>query len=135
MKKIEFPLFSFYSDIGWIKMSRERIINALKVLGLSNIDTRVYVLLAKDGPHKIEEIASVLNQPERNIRRSLRDLQNTKIVEASIEYPFEFIAVPFEEVMKLIIDVKKEQAKALQASKEELISSWRSITEKDEEKS
>ena len=116
-------------------MSRERIINALKVLGLSNIDTGVYVLLAKDGPHKIEEIASVLNQPERNIRRSLRDLQNTKIVEASIEYPFEFIAVPFEEVMKLIIDVKKEQAKALQASKEELLSTWRSLTEKDYEKS
>jgi sugar-specific transcriptional regulator TrmB len=135
MKKIEFPFFTFYSDIGWIKMSRKRIINALKVLGLSNIDTGVYVLLAKDGPHKIEEIASVLNQPKRNIRRSLRDLQNTKIVETSIEYPLEFIAVPFEEVIKLMIDIKKEQAEALQASKEELLSTWRSITNKDNEKS
>jgi predicted transcriptional regulator len=116
-------------------MSRERIIKALKVLGLSNIDTRVYVLLARDGPHKIEEIASALNQHERNIHKSLRDLQNINIVKASIEYPFEFIAVPFKEVINLIIEVKKEQAKTLQASKDELLSTWRSITEKDEEKS
>lgn len=36
-------------------MSKELVINAPKVLGLSNIDIQVYVLLAKDGPHKINE--------------------------------------------------------------------------------
>ena len=116
-------------------MSRERIINALKVLGLSKIDTQVYVLLARDGPHKIKEIASALNQHESNIHRSLRDLQNINIIKASIEFPFEFVAVPFEEVVNLIIEVKKDQAKALKESKKELLSTWRSITEKDDEKS
>jgi hypothetical protein len=37
--------------------------------------------------------------------------------------------------LDLLIKTKKEQVKALKANKEELLSSWRSITEKDEEKS
>lgn len=117
------------------KLSRERIINALKGLGLSNIDTQVYVFLANKGPHKIRETAAVLEIDERKVRRSLKDLQRTGIIKASIEYPREFIAVPFEEVINIIIEVKKEKAKALQASKKELLSSWRSITEKNNEKS
>ena len=116
-------------------MSKERTINALKGLGLSTIDTQVYVLLAKDGPHKIKEIASALNLHERKIHRSLKDLQSISIVKASIEYPLEFMAVPFEEVINLIIEVKKEQAKTLRESKKELLSSWRSITEKKTTKS
>jgi hypothetical protein len=32
--------------------------------------------------------------------------------------------VPFEEVLCLIIEIKKEQAKTLQASKKELLSTW-----------
>jgi len=117
------------------RLSRERIINALKELGLSAIDTQVYVLLAKDGPHKKEEIALALNLHERKIHRSIKDLQSISIVKASIEYPLEFAAVPFEEVINRIIEVKKEQAKTLQASKKELLSTWRSITEKDNTKS
>jgi len=116
-------------------LSKERTINALKGLGLSTIDTQVYVLLAKDGPHKIKEIASALNLHERKIHRSLKDLQSISIVKASIEYPLEFMAVPFEEVINLIIEVKKEQAKTLRESKKELLSSWRSITEKKTTKS
>jgi len=116
-------------------MSRERIINALKGLGLSNIDIKVYVLLAKDGPHKIKEIASTLNQHERKIHRSLKNLQTARIVKASIEYPLQFVAYPFEEVLDLLIEIKKEQAKNLLASKKELLSTWRSVTEKDRMKS
>jgi len=38
-------------------MSRERIINTLKGLGLSQVDAQVYVFLAKQGSHKTKEIA------------------------------------------------------------------------------
>lgn len=116
-------------------MSKKRIINALKKFGLSTTDTQVYVYLAKQGPREIRDIASVLNLGENNIHKSLRDLQSMNLVRASIEYPLEFEALPFEEVINLIIEIKKEQAKTLKSSKEELLSSWRFITEKDEEKS
>jgi hypothetical protein len=41
------------------------------------------------------------------------------------ERPFEFTAVPFEMVLELLTEVKREAAKALQASREELISDLR----------
>ena len=116
-------------------MSKKRIIKALKGLGLSNIDTQVYILLAKNGPHEMREIALALNLHCRKINRSLKELQSINIVKASIECPLEFVAVPFEEVIDLFIEVKREQAKTIQASKKELLSTWRSITEKDDEKS
>lgn len=103
--------------------------------GLSSIDVQVYVFLANQGSKEIKDIASALDLPEKKIHRSLKDLQSLRIVEASIEYPLEFIAVPFEEVLDLIIEVKKEQAKTLQASKKELLSSWRKITEETSDKS
>lgn len=116
-------------------MSKERIVNALNGLGLTKNDADVYIYLAKQGPRKIIDIASVLNLNQKKIRRSLKNLKSINIVTASIEYPQEFMATPIEEVIELVIKIKREQAKSLQASKKELLSSWRSITEKDNEKS
>lgn len=116
-------------------MSNERINEALKKLGLSNIDVQVYVFLANQGSKEIKEIALALDLPEKKVYRSLKDLQSMSVVKASIEHPFEFIAMSFEEVIDLFIEVKKEQAKTLQASKKELLSTWRSVTEKNDAKS
>ena len=116
-------------------MSKERVNKALRSLGLSNVDVQVYISLAITGHQKLREIASTLNLSEKRAHRSLKDLQSLNIVQASVEYPLEFMAIPFEEVINLIIEVKKEQAKTLHASKEELLSTWRSITKKDNKKS
>ena len=114
-------------------MSKERIVKALKVLGLSNIDAQVYIFLAKQGPHKAGETAAELESHEQKVRKSFRDLESTGIVKASIEHPLEFEAMPFEEVLNLLIEVKREQAKTLQTSKDEFLSTWRSVTEEDDE--
>lgn len=108
-------------------MSKERIIKALEQLGLSNTDTQIYLFLAKNGPHELRDIASALSLYEKKVQRSLSDLQTQKIVRASIENPSEFTAMPFEEMINLLIEIKKEKAKAMQESKEELLSSWRTI--------
>jgi hypothetical protein len=62
-------------------------------------------------------------------------LLKLNVIKASSEYPLEVVAVPFEEVINRIIEIKKEQAKTLKATKKELLASWKSITEKDNEKS
>ena len=112
-------------------MSKERITKTLRELGLSNTDTQVYVFLAKNGPHELRDVASALSLFERKVRRSLRDLRTQKMVRASVENPLEFIAIPFEEIIDLFIEIKKEKAKAMLESKEELLSTWRSIVKKD----
>jgi predicted transcriptional regulator len=132
---IESPFFGFSSYCRLGKLSKGRVIKALKELGLSSIDVQVYVLIARTEHQNIKEIALALNLPESKAQRSLKDLQSLSIVKASIEYPLEFEASPFEEVINLIIEVKKEQAKAMQQAKEELLSSWRKITKEGPEKS
>jgi len=107
----------------------------LKGLGLSNIDTQVYVFLSKQGPHKMREVALALNLHEKKVHTSLKDLQGKNIVIASIQYPLEFMAVPFEEVINLFIEIKKEQAKAMEQVKKELLYNWRKITKDRSEKS
>jgi hypothetical protein len=57
------------------------------------------------------------------------------MVNSSSEYPARFSAVLFDKFLDRLIKVKREQAKTLQASKKEILSSWRSLTEKDDEKS
>lgn len=117
------------------QMSEERIIKALKGLGLSNIDTKVYIFVAKEGPHRMEEIALALNLPEEKVDRSLKELQSISIIKDSIEYPLEFVAMPFEKVIDLFIEVKREQAKTMQESREELLSSWKKTIKKETAKS
>jgi sugar-specific transcriptional regulator TrmB len=112
-------------------MSKERITKALKGFGFSTIETRVYFFLAKQGAHTIKEIALALNLSENKIDRSLQELLGISIIKASIENPLEFVAVPFEEVIDLFIQVKKEQAKTLQKNRKELLSNWRETIKKE----
>ena len=51
----------------------------------------------------------------------MKHLQNKGITRISNEFPSEFSAVPFERALDLLLEVKKEQAKSLEASKAELV--------------
>ena len=123
-----FFVFTIYKEL--VRLSKERVIKALKGLGLSSVDVQVYIYLARAGPKKMREITLALNLPERKVERSLKELQEISIVKASIENPLEFVAVPFEEVIDLFIEVKREQAKTMQESREELLTSWNAMMKK-----
>jgi hypothetical protein len=62
-------------------------------------------------------------------------MQRESIIQASSEYPARFSAAPFAKVLDLLIEANIEEAKSLMQNKKELLSSWRSIAEKDNEKS
>jgi len=116
-------------------LSLERILKALVSLGLSQTDAEVYIYLATEGPTKARNITNSLTINERQVYRSLKRLQNKGITIADGERPFEFSAVPFEDVLDLLMEIKKEQAQALQESRKEFLSSWRKIVEENSEKS
>ena len=63
--------------------------------------------------------------------RALKNLQSKGLVNASPEYPYRFSAVVLEKALDLLLKARKQQQKALQESKEQLLSTWRSITQKD----
>jgi sugar-specific transcriptional regulator TrmB len=128
-------LFLFWSSEGCGKLSLERILKALVSLGLSQVDAQIYIYLATEGPVKARNIINSLTINEREVYRSLKRLQNKGIIIANDECLFLFSAVTFEDVIDLLMEIKKEQAQALKESRKEVLSSWRKIVEENSEKS
>jgi sugar-specific transcriptional regulator TrmB len=112
-------------------LNKELLTKTLMTLGLTEIDSKIYLLLAKEGPQYGKSIAEMLNLYKQQLYRSLRRLRNMRIIKATPKRPAHFSAFPLDIVLDTLIDAKKEQALALQASRKELLSTWRIITGKD----
>lgn len=112
-------------------MKQKALTKALTSLGLSEIDAEIYLLLAKEGPQPGRHIAESLALYKQQLYRSLKRLQKKGVVHTFLERPARFSAVSLEKVLDFLIEAKKEQALALQESREELLSGWRAITKKE----
>ena len=108
-------------------MSQEKVLQTLSDLGLTRLDTKVYIYLAKKGPQKGIEISKALKVQKQPLYRSLKNLQKKAIVSATLERPARFSAVPFEKVLDLFIRAKLEEAQNIQTEKNKLLSSWQTI--------
>ena len=100
-------------------------------LGLSETDAHVYVFLALNGPHKAREIATRMNLYKEQLYRSLRSLQDKDIAKGTVDHPAVFFAIPFEKVLDLLAEIRKEQESVLRKAREELLSTWQSMTSKN----
>ena len=110
------------------ELSLERIIIALVSLGLSQTEAEVYVHLGMNGPENARTIIDSLPINKRQIYRSLNSLQSKGIAMGNSEFPSEFSVLPFERVVDILLEMKKEKAKSLEESKAELVSDF--LTEK-----
>ena len=113
------------------KLSRELMHQALEKLGFTETEAKVYVQLTTEGPQSSRDIAKALNLHTRQICASLKKMQSRGFVEANHQCQTPFLAVPFEKVLELLIKDNIEQAKYMMKSKKELLSSWRSIVNRD----
>jgi sugar-specific transcriptional regulator TrmB len=116
-------------------MSREWVLKTLIGLGLSGVEAEVYLFLAQAGPVKVREIVKTLKFPKQQVYRSLESLQTRGLVKASQKLTTQYAAVSLEKILDQFMKEKQEQAKALQASKKELLSNWRFIIQKNSETS
>ena len=108
-------------------MSQETFLKTLIALGLTQMDSKVYLFLAKRGLQQARDIAKSLKMNKQQLYRSLTNLQSKGLVSATLEHPARFSAVPFEKVLDLYVKTKTEEAQTMQQNKEELLSVWRSI--------
>jgi sugar-specific transcriptional regulator TrmB len=108
-------------------LSLERIIRIIEAFGLKRIDAEVYVYLAKKGPLRAIEVATALKLSKQKLYHSLRNLRNKGVITADAEQPTFFSAMTFENALDLLVRANIEQAKAIKETKEELLSSWRSM--------
>lgn len=108
-------------------MSEEEVLNTLSDLGLTRLDSKIYIYLAKKGPQKGKEISKTLKVQKQQLYRSIKKMQKKAIVSATLESPARFSAVSFEKVLDLFIRAKLEEARKIQQEKSKLLSSWQAI--------
>jgi sugar-specific transcriptional regulator TrmB len=111
------------------------MLDTLVSLGLTRTEAQAYVFLAKNGPRSGKELANAMRITRQQLYRSLRRLRAKGMVNASPQRPAQFSAVSLEKVLKLYMKTIVEQAKSLQASRKELLITWRSAIGKDSAKS
>jgi sugar-specific transcriptional regulator TrmB len=96
-------------------------------LGLTQMDSKVYLFLAKRGLQQARDISKSLKMNKQQLYRSLTNLQSKGIVSATLEHPARFSAIPFEKVLDLYVRTKTEEAQSIQQNKDAILSVWRSI--------
>jgi len=109
-------------------MSQEQILKTLTELGLTRIDSQIYIYVSKRGPLRGREIAQALGMSKQQLYRSLKNLQIRGLVDCTLEYPAQFSALPFDKAVDLSIQVKLAEAQRIKESKHELLSNWQSMS-------
>lgn len=99
----------------------------MKNLGLSQGDAEIYIFLAKEGPKKGCELVNALKMSRQQLYSILKKLRQKQIVKTNDDKPSIFYAIAFDEVINLLVKIKKEQSAVIIETKEELLSSWRSV--------
>jgi sugar-specific transcriptional regulator TrmB len=112
-------------------MSLKRVLETLKSIGLSHVESEVYVYLAKVGPSRARDVVSALKVSKKQLYPSLRSLERKGIVTSKPEHTTLFSALTFEELINRYVKLNVEQAEITKKTKQELLNSWRNMANKN----
>jgi len=105
----------------------------VRELGLTEIESKAYLFLAKCGPLKGGEIAQNLKMPKSQIYFVLKRLQSKGWAHSTLEFPARFAAVPLAEVLDSQIKLKREEAQVMESTKKDILSQYDSFARDEEE--
>jgi len=114
------------ADKGSVK-SVEVIEKALRGLGLSKNEVKVYVYLARTGEHKASDISEALSLHRTETYRILRDLEKRGLISSVFEKPLKFIAISFDKALDILIETKRMKLNLLEKKRESLVNLWLSL--------
>ena len=109
-------------------MSEENIKKILKDFGLTETEGNLYLFLARHGALKGTEIARRVKKDKAQVYHVLKNLQAKGLVEATLEAPIRFTAVPFEKVVETAIKAKRDEAARIEGIKQELFDYWKNTS-------
>jgi len=110
-------------------LKKGAIENTLRDFGLTEKEVEVYIFLGKRGALKGGDITKQLKMHKGQVYRTLKSLQKKGLVEATLEYPARFTAVPFEKLIDFFIKSKREEVALIEEKKEDLLSDWNRISQ------
>jgi sugar-specific transcriptional regulator TrmB len=112
-------------------LTQEWMLKTLVNLGFGQRDAEVYVFLALNGAHKASDIAEAIKTYERQVYRTLRKLQNQKIVSGTQDLPAHFTALPFDKLLDLLIKANLQEARRIEQNKDDILALWDSCVKKE----
>jgi sugar-specific transcriptional regulator TrmB len=107
---------------GGKKLSLKLALQALKRLGLTEVDALVYIQLEKKGPQEERDLADSLQTTDQQICYSLRSLQEKGFVTSRTKKQTLFFAAPLEKVIDNILKAKTEEMQRIGHEKEDFLS-------------
>jgi sugar-specific transcriptional regulator TrmB len=113
-------------------LSLKRVLKTLEGFGLSSMESKVYVYLAKVGPSNAIELTHGLGVTKQQLIHTLRNLKKKGIVTSAPESSELFSAIAFEELLYRYIEVNAEKAKAIRETKQELVNNWQNVTRQND---
>jgi sugar-specific transcriptional regulator TrmB len=114
-------------------MSKEWILQTLLDQGLPRVDAQVYVFLIIDGPNQRKTIAQRLSLNRSGIHHSLANLKSLGIIIEIPKRPTMFSALPFDKVLELLLQAKKEQTNYLLKNRDVLLTNWHELIKENED--
>lgn len=108
-------------------MGTEVILKVLSDCGLTETESKVYLFLAKSGVQKVRDVSVNMKMHKAQVYRILTDLEARGMVEKTFESPMRFTALPFEELLNLCIEIKRNEANALENEKDRLVTVWKAF--------
>ena len=109
-------------------MGTEKVQNVLKTLGLTDKEAELYIFLAKHKPLRSGEIAKGIRTHRVEVYRILKSMQTKGVIQATLESPTRFIAVPLETVLESFIKAKREETALMEITKQSVLNDWRNIS-------
>jgi HTH-type transcriptional regulator, sugar sensing transcriptional regulator len=110
-----------------VSATQDQVLKMLQDLGLTRLDSQIYIYLSKKGSQKGAEISKGIKVQKQPLYRCLKHLQTTGIVTATLEHPAKFNAVSFDKVVDIFVKVKMAEAQSIQENKKDLLAKWQDL--------
>jgi sugar-specific transcriptional regulator TrmB len=102
-------------------LSQEQVIKILSGLGLTRLDSKIYIYLVKKGPAKVTDISRGLKVQKQQLYLSLKKLGTKGIIKSTFEQPTQFSAVNLTEAFEIFMKLKLTEAQSLEEDKNEIL--------------
>lgn len=117
-----------YNAVIWADLARQKFlmfqnkaVETLTGFGLTVLQAKVYLTLAKGGKATVKDIAKKSDIARQDLYRITPRLLNLGLIEKHIDKPTRFKAIPVKEAIDILIDRRKNQTFQLEHESKQLL--------------
>ena len=101
---------------------QDKAVETLTGLGLTILQSKVYLELAKGGKATVKDIAKKSNIARQDLYRIAPQLLNLGLIEKLIDTPTKFRAIPIKEATEILIERRRKQTAQIEQESKQLLS-------------